>query len=271
MPSSVSLATWEAALCVAAFALGAALGRDSWRASCWAAAAAATAGGLSAQRRSATAALVAGFAIGRRFAVVGLTGGIAAGKSAVSAALARAGAVIVDADAAARKVVEPGAPALSALAARFGPEVLTDNGSLNRAWLRARIAGDAGARAAVNGITHPAIAYEILRAVAWERWFCGRTVVIDAALLFEAGWLYRALCRPVICVVAPDAERVARVQRRDGGSAEQARALISSQMPQDAKAGLADVVLDNGGTFESLAPCADALARKAVSALWWQW
>ena len=89
--------------------------------------------------------------------VVGLTGGIATGKSTVGRMLTDLGVPVLDADQAARQVVEPGQPALAAIVEAFGSEVLQADGSLDRAALRDRITRDAEARATLEGITHPAI------------------------------------------------------------------------------------------------------------------
>jgi dephospho-CoA kinase len=92
--------------------------------------------------------------------LIGLTGGIASGKSTVAGRLAERGAVIVDADRIAREVVEPGTPALAAIAERFGPSVIAADGSLNRPALGAIVFTDERARLDLNGITHPAVVAE---------------------------------------------------------------------------------------------------------------
>ena len=253
----------------ASFCAGFVLGRESWRRWCWLLAACACCALAAAGRGAPAAALCVGFALGRRLVVVGLTGGIAAGKSALSSALAARGVLVVDADAEARAAVAPGAPALAALVAAFGPAVLRPDGGLDRAWLRARIAGDARARAAVNAATHPAIARAIVAQVAAQRWLRGRAVVIDAALLFEAGLLYRLLCAPIVCVVAPDDVRAARVAARDGSAPELARALVAAQMPQADKAARSHAVVDNSGAQRALDAVADGLAANMLRGLWW--
>lgn len=195
---------------------------------------------------------VAGLLVGPRLTCIGLTGGIAAGKSAVSAELQKGGATIVDADLIAREIVRPGKPALVALVKRFGIDILAEDGTLDRKVLRARTFGDATARRALNGIMHPAIAKEMLRQVAVHRWLRGETVFIDAPLLFESGLLLRSLCSPIVCVTAPDEERIARVMARDGVSREAAVEATAAQMPQDVKARMSDVVIANDGSLAQL-------------------
>ena len=114
---------------------------------------------------------------------VGLTGGIGSGKSTVSAQLTSLGAVVIDADAVAREVVEPGTPALGAIADRFGPEVLTSDGVLDRPALGRLVFGDAAALRDLEAITHPAIwarTSELMAAVP-----PGRVMVHDMPLLVE--------------------------------------------------------------------------------------
>src|ERR1044071_133847 len=89
--------------------------------------------------------------------LIGLTGGIASGKSVVAKRLAEHGAVHVDADVLAREVVEPGTPGLAAIAERFGPEVIAEDGTLDRPALGTIIFSDPDAREALNAITHPAV------------------------------------------------------------------------------------------------------------------
>ncbi|WP_208734644.1 dephospho-CoA kinase, partial [Corallococcus praedator] len=102
---------------------------------------------------------------------VGLTGGIASGKTAVSDALRERGAVVIDADVLARQVVEPGTPGLAAVVERFGTDVLTDDGLLNREALGRLVFADAGARRDLEAIVHPAVralAAEIEATVAFD-------------------------------------------------------------------------------------------------------
>src|SRR3954468_17772391 len=98
--------------------------------------------------------------------MVGLTGGIGSGKSTVAALLADRGAVVIDADAIAREVVEPGQPALAELVERFGRKILAADGSLDRAELAARAFVTEETKKDLEAITHPAIAKEFLQRIA---------------------------------------------------------------------------------------------------------
>lgn len=187
----------------------------------------------------------------------GLTGGIATGKSTVTQMLRELGLPVIDADALAREVVEPGRPALAEIAARF-PGVV-ENGALNRAKLGALVFTDPEARAALNAITHPRI-----RALALEKTLAlaetGAThAIYDAALLLE-NKLHEGM-NGVILVTCPLETQVARVMARDGLSEDAARARIASQMSTDEKRKYATWVIDNGGTREDTRRQVEAVVR----------
>jgi dephospho-CoA kinase len=116
--------------------------------------------------------------------LVGLTGGIGAGKSTVAAMLEARGAVVIDADAVARSVVEPGRPAFDELVARFGPEIVGPDGTLDRAELAARAFATPEGKAALDAITHPPIHAEFGRRMAEAP--TDGIVVMDVPLLVES-------------------------------------------------------------------------------------
>jgi len=174
---------------------------------------------------------------------VGLTGGIGAGKSTVARALARLGAVVVDADRLARRVVEPGSPGLGAVVEAFGPGVLAADGSLDRPALGALVFSDDAARDRLNGILHPRIAELTAREVAAAP--ADAVVVHDVPLLVENG--LGANYQLVLVVAAPVEERVRRLVRDREMAEQEARARIAAQADDDARAAAADVLLDNGG------------------------
>jgi dephospho-CoA kinase len=174
---------------------------------------------------------------------VGLTGGIGAGKSTVSAELAALGAVIVDADLLARRAVEPGTPGLAEVVEAFGPGVLAPDGTLDRPAL-ARIAfADEESRRRLNGVLHPRIAELTLREMAAAP--ADAVVVHDVALLVENGLAPNY--QLVIVVAAPQDERVRRLVADRGMSEAEARGRMAAQADDEQRAGLADVLLDNGG------------------------
>lgn len=186
----------------------------------------------------------------RPYLLVGLTGGIASGKSTVSRQLAELGCHVIDADVLAREVVAPGEPALRAIAAAFGPEVLRPDGSLDRARLGALVFADPARRKQLEGITHPAIQARrraILDRLAAEG-FDG-LVVQDAALLIEVG----AHVDRVVVVYAEPAVQRERLMRRDGLDAAEADRRIASQMPLAEKVKLAHYVIDSSDSREETA------------------
>jgi dephospho-CoA kinase len=181
---------------------------------------------------------------------VGLTGGIGSGKSAVSDRLATLGAVVLDGDKAARAVVEPGTAGLAQIAETFGPDVLRDDGSLDRAKLAAIVFTDEAQRLKLNAITHPLIAEHIKAAEAAARAGGPQTIVVhDIPLLAEG---QRAADFDVVIVVDVPAElQVERLAAR-GLPEHQARARMAAQASREQRLAIADIVIDNAGTLEDL-------------------
>jgi dephospho-CoA kinase len=184
---------------------------------------------------------------------VGLTGGVGSGKSTVAALLAEHGAVVIDADALAREVVEPGGPGFAAGVARFGSFVVAD-GRLDRAALATLVFGDARARADLNAIIHPLVgrrAAELMAAAPSDA-----IVVYDVPLLVEADMA--AGFDVVIVVEAPSETRLVRLQRR-GLSAEDATARMAAQAGDAERRAVADVVIENDGSQAELTERVDEL------------
>lgn len=179
---------------------------------------------------------------------VGLTGGVASGKSAVSAILRELGAVVVDADALAREVVEPGTPGLAAVAAEFGPEVLTADGQLDRARLGALVFADPDRRAALEAIVHPLV--RARAAELEEATPAGGIVVHDIPLLVETG--QTGDFDAVVVVDVPEDLQVARAVRERGWSEDEARARVAAQASRSDRLAAATYVVDNTGTLEDL-------------------
>lgn len=180
--------------------------------------------------------------------VIGLTGGIASGKSTVARILRELGAPVIDADQLARQVVEPGTPALADVVARFGEDVLDDDGRLDRQKLGAIVFNDDEARAALNAIVHPRIAEASQAAIAAHVAAGAKAVVYEAALLVENeayGWMHA-----LVVVSLPEDEQRRRLMARDDISADEADARLRSQLPLADKVAVADYVIDNSGTLE---------------------
>jgi dephospho-CoA kinase len=183
---------------------------------------------------------------------VGLTGGIGSGKSTVSERLAALGAVVLDADKAARVVVEPGTPGLAQIAATFGPEVIAPDGSLDRAKLAAIVFADESALAKLNAITHPLIRDHIKAAeeAAIQAGGDGLVLVHDIALLAE--WGRSKEFDLVIVVDVPAETQVERLTKQRGMPEDQARARIAAQATRDQRLAIADIIIDNSGTRADL-------------------
>jgi dephospho-CoA kinase len=179
---------------------------------------------------------------------VGLTGGVAAGKSTVSGILRQLGAVVIDADALAREVIEPGTPGLAAVVGEFGPEILTDDGHLDRGRLGALVFADPERRAALEAIVHPLVR---ARAVELEQAAPpGAIVVHDIPLLVETG--QAGDFDAVVVVDVPEELQVARAVRERGWSEDEARARVVAQGSRSDRLAVATYVVDNTGTLEDL-------------------
>ena len=192
---------------------------------------------------------------------VGLSGGIGSGKSTVARALARRGAIVVDADAIAREVVEPGEPGLAAVVERFGPGVLDGEGRLDRPKLAALVFDDSGARADLNAIVHPRVAAETVRRIAAAP--PDAIVVIDVPLLVEAA---RSGYDAVVIVEAPEEVRLERLVGR-GMTPDDARRRMAAQASDADRHKVADVILDNSGSEDDLERQIDALWAQLTSSL----
>ncbi|MFT3770054.1 MAG: dephospho-CoA kinase [Minicystis sp.] len=187
--------------------------------------------------------------------VFGLTGGLASGKSTVAARFRARGLPVIDADQLAREVVEKGTPGLAAVVEAFGEDVLSPDGSLDRARVAAIVFNDRDKRRALNAIVHPRIAAASAERIAALA-AAGETLACyEAALLVENG--IADAFRPLVVVAVPEAVQVARAMARDAATEEQARARIAAQHPLAAKVAAADYVIENGGTREETERRAD--------------
>ncbi|MGC8228758.1 dephospho-CoA kinase [Pseudobacillus badius] len=180
--------------------------------------------------------------------VIGLTGGIASGKSTVSRLLQEMGYTIVDADVAARAVVEPGRPALAQIAEAFGQEMLLADGSLDRGRLGDLIFHNEEHRKKLNSIVHPAVRQFMLAEKDAAMAAGKQTVIMDIPLLYESELTW--MVEKVIVVYTDETTQLDRLIARNSLSAEAAKARIASQLPLAEKAKKADAVINNNGTIE---------------------
>ncbi|MBW3806898.1 dephospho-CoA kinase [Aeromonas jandaei] len=172
--------------------------------------------------------------------VVAITGGIGSGKTTIANQFAEVGIDVVDADVIAREVVEPGTPALAAISDHFGPDVITSDGQLDRRRLREQVFIDPSAKAWLNALLHPLIRSEMQRQCAAARSpYC----LLVVPLLVENK--LTGLANRVLVVDVDEATQIERTCRRDGVSAEQAKAIIAAQASRSERLAAADDVIEN--------------------------
>ncbi len=179
---------------------------------------------------------------------VGLTGGIGSGKSEVARRLASYGAVVIDADAVAREVVEPGTPGLAEIAAAFGPAVLRPDGRLDREAMARLVFSDGELREKLNAIVHPRVGERM--AALEQAAPVGSVLVLDVPLLAENG-LAGGFDVVVVVDSSPHAQ-VDRLVRLRGMTRQQAEARIAAQASRQQRLAIADVVIDNSGSRAEL-------------------
>ena len=178
---------------------------------------------------------------------IGLTGGIASGKTTVSDLFAEQGVAVVDADVAARRVVEPGEPALAELAQAFGADIITNAGHLDRQKLRQKAFVDTATRKRLEAILHPRIRERMEAELAACR---GPYALLSVPLLVESNLL--DMVSRVLVVDIPEAMQRERLIARDGCAPEEVDGILAAQSRRDVRLQHADDVIDNTGDLDSL-------------------
>jgi dephospho-CoA kinase len=186
--------------------------------------------------------------------VVGLTGGIGSGKTAASDYLADKGVTVVDADLVSRLVVQPGQPALQAIAARFGNQVIQADGTLDRRALREIVFADPAARKDLEAITHPAIAAEIFRQLQVST---SPYTLLVSPLLLESS--QHRMAQRILLIDVPEDLQLSRTASRDQVAQTQVKAIIAAQMSRADKRQRADDIVVNDTDLASLHRQLDAL------------
>ena len=179
--------------------------------------------------------------------IIGITGGIGSGKSAVTQRFEQHGITVVDADLAARVIVEPGKPALQAIAEHFGDDILLENGALDRAALRSRVFLDEDERSWLEQLTHPLIGQEILDQLEASR---SPYTILSSPLLLETS--QKGLANCVVVVDVPEEVQLKRAMQRDDNDEAQIRRIMAVQMARADKVERADIVIDNSGSLADL-------------------
>ncbi|HET7670291.1 MAG TPA: dephospho-CoA kinase [Burkholderiales bacterium] len=180
--------------------------------------------------------------------VVGLTGGIGSGKSAAAEEFRRLGATVVDTDAIAHELTQPGGAAVAHVRALFGEAFVLPTGAMDRKAMRERVFADPAAKQALEALLHPMIREEAERRIASAQ---GPYVVYVVPLLIESGDPRRRVDR-VLVVDAPEPLQVERVRARSGLAESEVRAIMDHQASRAARLAAADDVVDNRGTLDEL-------------------
>jgi dephospho-CoA kinase len=192
-------------------------------------------------------------------AVIGLTGGIGSGKSTVAAMLAGRGARVIDADRIGHEVYRPGTEGFRRTVEAFGGGIVAPDGTIDRRALGAIVFTDPAARARLNAVVHPLIAAEIAQQVAAAGGAAQHApIVIEAAILLEAGW--RPLVDRLWVVTARPETAIARVMASRGLSRDEVERRLAVQGPDAERRRAADLVIENDGDLEAL--------RRAVDEAW---
>ncbi len=180
--------------------------------------------------------------------IIGLTGGIASGKSTVSNLLKEKGFTVIDADIAARVVVEPGQPVLENIIEVFGPGIRTSDGALDRPALGKMVFHDEEKRKQLNEIIHPAVRKWMIDQKEKAIIAGKKTIILDIPLLFESDltWMVE---KTLLVYVDPETQ-LKRLMERNNYLEEEAKARIQSQMPIDEKRARADDIINNNGTID---------------------
>jgi len=191
--------------------------------------------------------------------IIGLSGGIGSGKTAVSDRFKALGIYIVDADIAARTIVEPNKPAWCDIKDYFGEEVLLANQTLNRAWLRQQVFANSDKRRKLEQITHSRIREEIIRDLASST---SAYTLLVSPLLIESGQV--KLVQKVIIVDVPEAVQIERTCSRDDNDIEQVKHIIAAQIPREQRLAHADWIIDNNEPLETLSTRIATLHQELV-------
>ena len=182
--------------------------------------------------------------------VIGLTGGIGTGKSEVTSFLAELGASVIDADVVGHEVYRKGTEGHSAVIDRFGPGVVGAEGEINRAALGRLVFGDPQALARLNSLVHPRIRKAVRERLSALRGAGAEVVVLEAAVLLEAGW--EDMVDEVWVVEAPWEAVMSRLRPRFGGDEQAIAVRAGAQMTQEDRRRAADVTILNDGSMDRL-------------------
>jgi dephospho-CoA kinase len=200
---------------------------------------------------------------GDRTLTIGITGPIGCGKSTVARWLAARGVTVVDADALARQVTEPGQPALAAIVERFGAGVRREDGSLDRQRLAEIVFADPAELAALEAIVHPAVRPRIIAAIDGAEADGARAVAVEAIRLVEGG--LADLCDEVWLIVCDPAEQRARLAARGMAAADAEQRIAAQEGIRERLRPHAGRVVDTSGPPSAAEARVDAAWREALA------
>jgi len=194
--------------------------------------------------------------------VIGLTGSLATGKSTVAAIFRKKGAVVLDADKTAHRLIAPGGNCTKAVIRRFGNRILR-NGTIDRRKLGGIVFNDERALKKLMRIIHPAVEKEFRKEIsAYRKGGKVKVVVMDVPLLFESG--LDRLADVTVTVASSQRDQIIRAKRKFKITREQALKRIKNQMPLRRKILLSDIIIDNRGSLKDLKKKADAVWNRLI-------
>ncbi|NVJ60800.1 MAG: dephospho-CoA kinase [Gammaproteobacteria bacterium] len=191
---------------------------------------------------------------------VGLTGGVGCGKSTIAKLFQNYGITIIDADQIAREVVQKGSKTVKQIAKKFGNDILTDSGELDRKSLREKVFSNESSLEWLNNLMHPQIRNRLLREAEKAS---GSYVILDIPLLFENK--LEMLVDRILVVDIPVEEQVRRVIARDSVSEENVKAIINRQISREIRLSKADDIIDNTIHKSDLKSLVDPLHQQYLS------
>jgi dephospho-CoA kinase len=186
--------------------------------------------------------------------IIGLTGGIGSGKTTVGNCFSQLGINVINADIAARKVVEKGSPALTQIVEFFGQQSLLEDGTLNRAFLREEIFNDTNKRQWIEALLHPLIQIWIKQALKNSS---SAYTILESPLLLETD--QHRLADRILVVDIPKELQIQRSAQRDGNDKQQIQAIMDTQLAREQRLKQADDIIDNSKPLDGLPSKVEAL------------
>lgn len=190
--------------------------------------------------------------------VIGLTGGVGSGKSSVAELFAERGIAVIDADALSHRLTAAGGAAIAPIRTAFGAAMLTAEGALDRARMRALVFRDEAAKRKLEAILHPLIA----QAAEREKCAARSPYLIHMIPLLIEGGAARARVDRILVVDCPEETQIARVMQRSGLTRTEVEAIMATQVARAERLAHADDIVDNSGSRATLAPQVERLHQR---------